>query len=101
MDSSQFVAIYMPLFILLFVIIPSQNEWKKSYMTKKIKRRVTRMNNELLMKFKGKDCKISTGSFGVNVVGTIIEVNDNWIEVETKKGYELLNADFIQSIKLK
>ncbi len=28
-------------------------------------------------------------------------VNENWIEVETKKGKELINAEFIQSIKIK
>ncbi|NPV44558.1 MAG: hypothetical protein HPY70_11400 [Firmicutes bacterium] len=59
------------------------------------------MTNEVIKKYIGKICKISTGSFGTNVVGKIIDVNENWLEVETKKGNELINADFIQSIKVK
>lgn len=58
------------------------------------------MTNELIKKYIGKTCNISTGSFGTNVIGKIIDVNDNWIEVETKKGKELINAEFIQSIKI-
>ena len=34
--------------------------------------------------------------FSVNVM----QGNENWIEVETKKGNELVNADFVQSIKI-
>jgi len=59
------------------------------------------MTNEVIKKYIGKNCKISSGSLGINVVGTIIDVNENWIEVETKKGQELINADYIQSIKIK
>jgi hypothetical protein len=59
------------------------------------------MTNEVIKKYIGKTCKISTGSFGREVIGKIIDVNENWIEVETKKGKELINADFIQSIKIK
>lgn len=59
------------------------------------------MTNELIKKYIGENCKISTGSLGTTVVGRIIEVNENWVEIETKKGHELINADFIQSIKIK
>lgn len=59
------------------------------------------MTNELISKYIGKGCKISTGSYGTTVVGRIISINENWIEVETKKGIELINAEFIQSIKIK
>lgn len=59
------------------------------------------MNNELISKYIGKNCKISTGTYGTTVVGKIISINENWIEVETKKGIELINAEFIQSIKIK
>ncbi|KJR44933.1 hypothetical protein UF75_4697 [Desulfosporosinus sp. I2] len=57
------------------------------------------MTNELIKRYIGKSCLISTGSFGTNVKGKIIDVNENWFEVETKKGSELINAEFIQSIK--
>lgn len=59
------------------------------------------MTNEVIKKYIGKNCKISTGSFGTTVIGKIIDVNENWIEVETNKGNELVNADFVQSIKIK
>lgn len=38
--------------------------------------------------------------FGANVQGKILEVKENWIEVETKKDIQIINADFIQSIKM-
>ncbi|MCJ7688403.1 MAG: hypothetical protein MUO60_03675 [Clostridiaceae bacterium] len=58
------------------------------------------MTNEVIKKYIGKTCKISIGSFDRGAIGKIIDVNENWIEVETKKGKELINADFIQSIKI-
>jgi hypothetical protein len=58
------------------------------------------MTNEVIKKYVGRNCRISTGSFGTNVIGKIIDVNENWIEIETKKGNELINAEFIQSIKI-
>ncbi|AET69004.1 hypothetical protein Desor_3521 [Desulfosporosinus orientis DSM 765] len=58
------------------------------------------MTNELINKYVGKKCIISTGSFGTNVKGTIAAVKENWIEIETSKGQELINAEFIQSIKI-
>lgn len=59
------------------------------------------MTNEVIKKYLGKICKISTGSYGTTISGKIVDVNENWIEVETKGSKELINADFIQSIKIK
>ncbi|WP_120170773.1 DUF6897 domain-containing protein [Thermohalobacter berrensis] len=59
------------------------------------------MSNDVIKKYIGKKCKITTGSLGTTVVGKIVEVKENWIEVETRKGNELINADFVQSIKIK
>ena len=58
------------------------------------------MTNEMILKYVGKNCKISNGAYGSTTAGEIISVNENWIEIETKKGTELINADFIQSIKV-
>ncbi|PLX34684.1 MAG: hypothetical protein C0604_01170 [Clostridiales bacterium] len=58
------------------------------------------MKNEIIKKFEGKRCKITTGALGTTVRGKIIEINDDWIEIETSKGMEIINADFIQSIKI-
>lgn len=91
----------MPLFILFFIIWPQGWEVKRLIL-QRIKRRkgVVIMTNEIIKKYIGKYCKITTGSMGTSVVGKIIGVNENWIEIETKKGSELVNADFVQSIKI-
>lgn len=57
---------------------------------------VITMTNEIIKKYIGFNCRISTGLYGTN----ILAVNENWIEVETKKGKELINSDFIQNIKI-
>jgi len=102
LSSAIFVSIYMPMFILLFVIIPRKREIEKAVVLKIKKRKgVIVMTNEVIKKYIGKNCRISTGSFGTNVVGIILDVNENWLEVETRRGKELINADFIQSIKVK
>lgn len=99
--SSSWIAIYMPLFILLFLILPLQREMQKTAILKiKKKKGLIFMMNEVIKKHIGKTCKISTGSFVREAIGKIIDVNENWIEIETKKGKELINADFIQSIKI-
>ncbi len=102
MNSSSWIAIYMPIFIIFFIIIPQQYEVQRHIAMKNSKKkRGNVMTNEVVNKYIGKNCKISTGSYGTTVVGKIINVNENWIEVETKKGIELVNAEFIQSIKIK
>lgn len=58
------------------------------------------MTNEVIKKYIGTNCNISTGTFGTNLTGKIKDVNENWMEVETKKGIELVNAEFVQSIKI-
>ena len=91
----------MPLFIIFFIIVPQQRAVHKAVLLRIRKRKgVVEMTNELVKKYIGKKCMISTGSFGTSVKGVIIGVNENWIEVETKKGNELINAEFIQSIKI-
>lgn len=100
METSTWIAIYMPLFILLFVIIPHQREIQRALRIRIRKRKGERsMTNEIIKKYIGKTCRISTGPFGTNVAGEITEVNENWIEVKTKKGNELVNAEYVQSIK--
>ncbi len=102
MDSGTWIAVYIPVFILLFVILPQQHFTQKVIMLKNKKKwRLKFMINELIKKYIGKNCKISGGSFGTSVTGKIIHVHENWIEVETKNGVELVNAEFVQSIKVK
>jgi hypothetical protein len=35
-----------------------------------------------------------------SITGTLKELNDNWLEVQTNKGIELVNIDYIQKIKI-
>jgi len=60
------------------------------------------MANEVIKKCIGKNCRLlSTGSAGITVVtGKIIDVNEIWIEIETKKGNVFVNAEFVQSIEM-
>ncbi len=102
MNSSNWIAIYLPLFIIFLIIFPHQRELQKKVTIKNRKRKgVRNIMNEIVMKYIGKTCKISSGSFGTNITGKIIDVKENWIEVETRKGKELINADFIQNIQVK
>jgi len=96
------VAIWLPMFIVFFLIMTRQVAARRiAFLTIKKKRRKLAMTNEMIAKYVGRNCYITTGTMGVSVTGKIIEVNENWIEVETRKGVEILNLDFIQNIKLK
>jgi len=102
LSPSIWIAIYLPLLITLIIIIPQQQEIQKAVLLKIKKRKgVITMTNEMIKKYIGLKCKLSTGTYGTNIVGTILEINENWIEVETRKGKELINADFVQNIKVK
>ena len=105
METSTWVAIYLPL---LIVLITSLEQFqvqrlivrRRMQVRKKGDKGTRTMNNELLKSAVGKNCRISTGSYGSTIVGRVTEVNDNWVSVETRKGTELVNAEFIQNIRI-
>lgn len=100
-NTATWIAIYLPLFMLLFVMLPQQYFVQKAIVLRRKRREgLVIMTNELIVKYLGKDCRISTGTYGINVAGRIIDIKDNWIEVETKRGNELVNAEYIQNIKI-
>ena len=99
LNVSIWIAVYLPLLI-MFMAMRQQADFFRLRIVRHRKRRGMRqMTNELLQKYIGRSCKISTGSYGTTVKGRIVEVNENWVEVETLKGRELINAEFIQNIK--
>ena len=101
MDTGSWIAIYMPLFIIFLIILPQQRAAQQAVLLRIRKRKgVVKMTNELIKKYIGKNCQISSGSFNNSIKGEIIDINENWLEVETKKGKELINAEYIQSIKI-
>ena len=102
MDTSTWIAIYLPMIVLLFIILPQQQLIYHAVISKiRKKKGGIIMTNELIQKYLGKRCQVSTGSYGIKVIGIIIDVKENWIEIETKKGLELVNSEFIQNIKVK
>ena len=58
------------------------------------------MTNAMMEQLTGKDCLIICFESSANVQGRIIKIADNWIEVQTKKGTELVNADFVAKFKI-
>ena len=90
------------LFLIVFIVVISQQRaiWHIIAVKKRAKRGVAGMTNEILKKYIGKNCHISTGPFGTSIVGIISDINENWLEVKTKKDIQLINAEFIQSIRV-
>lgn len=101
MDAGVWIAIYLPLFVIFFVVYP--NNAKKIKLIRQLKKRkgVKVMSNELIGDLVGKEVLITTGSLGssYNKV-TVVEVVDNWIKVEKKGKTDLINIDFVQGIKI-
>ena len=105
MDSGTWVAIYLPLLVIL--ITSSQYGHIQQLLIRKRMRHQRKKNggwvtvtNELLKQSIGKHCKISTGSYGTTITGKMTDISENWVAVETRKGTELVNAEFIQNIKI-
>lgn len=100
MQPAVWIAIYMPIIIVLFIIIPSENRAKALVKKLRIRRGGFKMSNELIKNSIGRECDITGGSLGTNLSkAKIIEVVDNWVKVESKKKSYLINIDFIQSIR--
>ena len=97
---SNWIAIYMPLLVVL-IISMQQRDLALLTMARLRRKKAKRiMTNELLASYVGKTCKVSTGSYGTSLTGKITRVQDNWLELETKKGIELVNAEYIQNVKV-
>lgn len=102
MNIGALIAVFLPIFLLLFVFIPQTRAQHK--LIRQIRNRV-RMNREadflasqLVTQCLGKNCLISTGLNG-SFQGTVIEIADNWMKVESKGVVDLINCDYIQSIR--
>jgi hypothetical protein len=97
MDTATWIAICMPIFVLLIIVLPQRHMIMAAKKNRR-KRGNAIMANEIVKKFLGKTCTIyTTGTFGC-VKGQISTVEDNWIEVITKKGSQLVNAEFVTVI---
>ncbi|MDF2879353.1 MAG: hypothetical protein K0S30_2449 [Clostridia bacterium] len=89
MNTTTWIVIFLPLFIIFCIEIPRQ-------------RRIIKISNKRkrgkMIKYIGKTCIVSTGSLGTTVKGQITAVEDNWIEVNGRKGPQILNLDYITNI---
>ena len=101
MNTSGWIAVYLPMFIIFFIILPQGYVMQvRTAIRRKRKVGSKRMTNEILKSYVGKICKISGGSYGVNIKGRIVDVNENWIVVQTSRGDKIVNAEYVQSIRI-
>jgi transcription elongation factor len=100
LETGSWIAIYLPMLV-IFITMAQNDAMIKNKIARRHRRKELKpMTNELLQTYIGKRCRISSGSYATSAKGVIREVNDNWIEVETSQGRELINAEFVQSIKV-
>ena len=93
-------AIYIAIFLPLLIILLQQRQFKKFYIKKHItsKRKGGKPKMlELAKRFIGKECLIYT--FNSTVEGTVTEVSDSAILVQGKSSMEIINLDFIVRIR--
>lgn len=101
MEPSSWIAIYLPIFIVFVIIIPTQR--RNIYITGLLrkKRGERKVSNELIQSCVGKTCTISTGTLGSSYTKVmVVEVKENWIKVKSKGRENLINSDYIQNIKI-
>lgn len=101
LDTSTWIAIYLPIIVLFLIILPSEN--RKAMITRfHIKKKGgTKMSSELIKTYIGRECNIATGTFGTSFTGVkIVEVVDNWMKITGKNKVDLVNIEYITSIKI-
>jgi len=60
-----------------------------------------KMSAELIKNYIGRDCNITLGSMGTSFSKVkIVEIIENWMKVEGKGKVDLVNIEFVQSIKI-
>ncbi|MDA3850843.1 MAG: hypothetical protein PF447_06190 [Spirochaetaceae bacterium] len=97
MEPFIWILVYLPI-IAIFIHWSMKKDLlqkRKRYKEKKV------MGNELIQALLGKECTVSTGTFGTTFGRvTVIEVRENWIKVEKKGKTDLINVEYITNIKI-
>jgi len=93
---------FIPIFLLLFILIWSQNQQSRMFVAKKFIKHKTEKDNgkmlELAKRFIDKECIIYT--FNSNqMTGIIREVTDGALMIENKGTLEAVNIDFVIRIR--
>lgn len=96
--------IYLPVFILLFVIIPAQyvESRRRNIINKKRRKGKERsLMNELLKSLEGHVCTLYLGGMD-SVTGTVTSVVDGWISLKEKDGrVSVVNCDYVSRVREK
>jgi len=100
MEPGSFVAVYLPFFTVMIVIIQLRKRRRRIAILHNLKRKgVLTMSIEAFKRNIGKNCQITT-IIETKVTGRIIGVESNWIEIETKGNSEFINAEFIERFRI-
>lgn len=92
------------IFFIVLVVIPSiqARKWQQIRLSKKNRRKRRKgvnVMNELMKSYIGKEIIVWT-NWSNSVTGTATKIEENWIELQDKKGnLQLLNTDFISRIQ--
>jgi len=101
LDTSVWIAIYLPLFIAIFASVSEQKRRTMFMRRKNKKKGGTKMSAELIKNYIGRECSITVGGLGTSFSKVkIVEIIDNWMKVEGKGKVDLVNIEFIQSIRI-
>ncbi len=91
--------------LIFFIILPARRRKRTAaqIVMKKRKNRLSKEERmkmyELLKRFIGKRCNISVINSSVSTLGTITEVQDNWVIVDTNSnGLDVINIDYITTV---
>ncbi|MDY3071516.1 MAG: hypothetical protein SOX31_04730 [Eubacteriales bacterium] len=97
MNPAIYIAIFMPLLLMLWAQRYESRRLLMKHIRAAKKRRGENPMQELAKRFIGKECLIYT--FGNQLTGTITEVTDGAILVDNKSETEAVNLDFVVRIR--
>ncbi len=97
---------FLIMFVVFICIILPARRRKKAAAQIVMKKRKNRLSKEermkmyeLLKRFIGKKCNITVMNSSTGTLGTITEVQDNWVIVDTNSnGLDVINIDYITRI---
>ena len=103
MDLSIWIIIFLPIFIALWIEYEHLRQEKQRrilYTIKQNREKGSGRMSEVIKKYIGKDCIITT--MNTTVTGVVEAVEDNWITIQPKdasRGSEIVNIDYISRIR--
>lgn len=96
----NWILFYIFFIILLAVLIQQRRRMQqlinKQRMKKKFGKEISRMN-ELIKEYIGIEVIVCTGFSSVS--GTLTKIENDWIEIQTGRGSEIINLEYISRIK--